>query len=1032
MRRSIALVTTAAIAAAAVIGGTVAPASALSEGVAFSADDLPTWQTDGIVYGMAGVRGVVVAGGTFDRLLPPAATGGAAVEQGTVAVLDAETGSPTACRLSVALAGGTPTIRSVVAAPDGATVYLGGNFSSIGGINVARVARLDPVACTVTPFRVNAVSSFVFGMVATPTTVYLAGEFTSVDGQTRNRFAAVDAATGALLPWRPDADANGRAVAVSPDGARVAIGGDFGTVNGQPSRSIAVVDAASGANVKTYPTLNPLKSATKSIWSDGLRFYVGNEGTGGNVFDGRFAVSWATLNEVWRDKCLGATQAVLEYRGTVYSASHAHNCTPNANAEFQDGKRNFFLAQGASTATQLGWYPTASDGIGEGIGPRALTIGIGATSGKAFLWSGGEFTRINGRNQQSLTRFGPDDVGAPPKVVLETESVTSGAVHLRFRSVVDPDDSTLTYRAYRDGAAEPFWTGTATSYWYSRPQITVVDTGTTPGTKHTYRVSVSDGVNDSGLSALVSGTAVVKGVDYSTRVTQDGAALYWRLGEKGTVNLSGFWARDRTGATTSGLNGLYQKGVTLGVPGALAGDVDTAALFDGSTGYVWGDQQRMSPTTYSAEAWIKTATTRGGKIIGYGNGRPRTDTYATLLSTAYDKHVYMDNTGRLNFGVKVGTAQVLRTPGAYNDDAWHHVVATQGVEGMRLYVDGALVAQNAVAGSERFYGNWHVGGDKLQSWPNQPTSAFFAGAIDEVAVYPTALTPQQVTDHNTLGRTGVATPGVDGTAPTPPGQVTAVQSGQSAAVSWSASTDAVGVTGYRVYRGQSPDFAADAANRVAEVTATSFTDAAPAPGTWYYRVDAIDAAGNASAASAAAGVSIAPTPPAQQVVAVPIAQDARTVEVTPNTNYDTDTQLSATGPTGSSPAESFLRLDLPPAPVGTTLTGASLAIRTSTDPSAGSVNRQYLALATGEWSAPTVTWNTRPVVTSARLGTLFGPTTANTPYTVPLDVAQLTPLLGSSQTLALVGSGPDNFRTFSSNAPAQPDRPVLLLTFAGG
>src|SRR5699024_954332 len=146
----------------------------------------------------------------------------------------------------------------------------------------------------------------------------------------------------------------------------------------------------------------PDTSVTKDIHADaGGVFYVANEGTGGGVFDGRFAVDWNTGEQVWRDSCLGATQALLTHQGTLYSASHAHDCT--ANNGFPDGKRNYFLAQSTATAELYGWYPTANDGIGEGIGPRALTVATGATTGEQFLWFGGEFTRINGQPQQGLT-----------------------------------------------------------------------------------------------------------------------------------------------------------------------------------------------------------------------------------------------------------------------------------------------------------------------------------------------------------------------------------------------------------------------------------------------------------------------------------------------------------------------------------------------------------------------------------------------------------------------------------------------------
>lgn len=72
-------------------------------------------------------------------------------------------------------------------------------------------------------------------------------------------------------------------------------------------------------------------------------------------------------------------------------------------------------------------------------------------------------------------------------------------------------------------------------------------------------------------------------------------------------------------------------------------------------------------------------------------------------------------------------------------------------------------------------------------------------------------------------------------------------------VSWSASSDNVGVTGYRVTRNGA---------LVATTTATSFSDTGLNPQTTYsYTVTAFDAAGNSSAPSAAASATTQPTPP---------------------------------------------------------------------------------------------------------------------------------------------------------------------------
>jgi chitodextrinase len=93
---------------------------------------------------------------------------------------------------------------------------------------------------------------------------------------------------------------------------------------------------------------------------------------------------------------------------------------------------------------------------------------------------------------------------------------------------------------------------------------------------------------------------------------------------------------------------------------------------------------------------------------------------------------------------------------------------------------------------------------------------------------------------------------------TPVGLTSPAQTSTTVTLSWTASTDNVGVTGYRVYRG---------ATLVGSPTGTMFTDTGLSPSTAYtYTVRATDAAGNTSPASAALTVSTGSPPPVGLVV----------------------------------------------------------------------------------------------------------------------------------------------------------------------
>ena len=117
----------------------------------------------------------------------------------------------------------------------------------------------------------------------------------------------------------------------------------------------------------------------------------------------------------------------------------------------------------------------------------------------------------------------------------------------------------------------------------------------------------------------------------------------------------------------------------------------------------------------------------------------------------------MRNDGRLMFGTHPGIVRTVTSPNAYRDGNWHHMVASQGWDGMKLFVDGQLVGALPDNTSQAYNGYWRVGGDNLASWPNRPSSDYFAGQIDEAAVYNRVLTSQEVSEHYLKG-TGVAAP----------------------------------------------------------------------------------------------------------------------------------------------------------------------------------------------------------------------------------------------------------------------------------
>jgi hypothetical protein len=257
--------------------------------------------------------------------------------------------------------------------------------------------------------------------------------------------------------------------------------------------------------------------------------------------------------------------------------------------------------------------------------------------------------------------------------------------------------------------------------------------GLIPATTYSVVVTATNSEASVASNAVVAVTTGSQST-YGQAVQADTPILWYRLDEA-----SGTTAWDSSGAVNTG---TYRGTVTLNVAGALSGAAtDAAVQLDGTSGYVSSSVPQSNPTLFSTEAWVRTTTTSGGMILGFGSGQ-------TGLSGQTDRVLYMTNAGTVVFGANPsGTAQTISSPSALNDGVWHHLVATLSPSGMALYVDGRAAASSSATGARNMSGFWRAGFDTLAGWPSAPLSNLLAGSLDEVAVYPTALTLSQVQAH---------------------------------------------------------------------------------------------------------------------------------------------------------------------------------------------------------------------------------------------------------------------------------------------
>ncbi|MDX3000089.1 laminin G [Kribbella solani] len=712
---------------------TLAPPAQSTES-SLSAVNGPAWQTNASVQGLAVANGKAYAGGRFTSVRPPgAAAGTGEVSQAYLAAFDASTGALVSS-FSPVLNG---QVYAVAASADGSRIFVGGDFTTVNGQTRNRIAAFDTATGALVANWKPSVSYRVKTIAVSGTTVYFGGSFGLVNSQTRNRLAAVSIDNATLLPWAPSVNGDVYAIDVADNGSKVYAGGQFSAVNGTNQNTVTSLDPVSGA-VLPFPGASavppPNGSCTtrvKAIDASGDTVYFGNGGDGGGCFDGTWAADIATNTLKWKNQCLGATEAVKVVNGWLYKGSHAHDCANQGAGGFPQGfGYRFLLSEKLSDGTLGSWFPNtdADPNSVTNVGPLAF-----ATGGND-LWVGGDFLNVNGSGQQGLTHFTNAAPGAAPAkpAKLQPYSVKPGAVEIHFPTVVDNDDSTLTYRLLKGFTNTTIATWTAKSTPWDRPWLHYTDTNVTPGEQTNYRIEVTDG------STTIRGNysdpitvATTASTAYDQIVNADGPQAYWRLGE--AVNATS--AVDASGQSNTGA----YSGVTLGGAGAIAGN--TAMTTSSSTGRMVGAKAYSMPQQFTVEAWVKqSGFNRGGRIIGFGNSKTGNS------GSGGDRMLYMRTNGSIVFGVNDGSQRTLTSTSGKNNGQWHHVVGTYDNGAMKLYVDGVLSGSALVGSASLYYGWWRVGYDLTNSWPGGGATQT-GMAIDEAAVYPYALLPTQVQSH---------------------------------------------------------------------------------------------------------------------------------------------------------------------------------------------------------------------------------------------------------------------------------------------
>jgi len=247
------------------------------------------------------------------------------------------------------------------------------------------------------------------------------------------------------------------------------------------------------------------------------------------------------------------------------------------------------------------------------------------------------------------------------------------------------------------------------------------------------------------LAQLVGAASVDAAIGYSSLVKDILKPVsYWRLGET-------------SGATTAvdemgNHDASYVASPTLGVPGLIDGDPDTAVRVDGSTQYV----DAGSPAglefggALSVTAWIQPDALPTGEGSFPGIAVVASQWYQ---STAHDRFLFALREGG-NLGIVVednaapGASSSLGT--ATMSPGERHFVAFTWVDGSpgtaKLYFDGDLDPFSSVGANRpntidtATSAHFRIGGQ----FSGYPANRAFEGIIDEVTVFDRELSPVEI------------------------------------------------------------------------------------------------------------------------------------------------------------------------------------------------------------------------------------------------------------------------------------------------
>ena len=223
-------------------------------------------------------------------------------------------------------------------------------------------------------------------------TVYIGGSFTTVGGLSRNHLAAINIKTGAVLNWNPNPDQDITSLAVNSNIVYAA--GFIATIGGQNRTAIAAIDIISGNVTSWNPVIKSKQPGFYSIIS--TLVYADNKlfVTGGYIDSINGQVVLPSDNAVI-DATTGQLVNWFSPNGKIYTALASNNLLYIGGAfnSILGQSRSCLAAINLSSNTLTNWNLNPDNAINKMIlkngkiyvGGNFSTIGAGFKNGLAYI-----------------------------------------------------------------------------------------------------------------------------------------------------------------------------------------------------------------------------------------------------------------------------------------------------------------------------------------------------------------------------------------------------------------------------------------------------------------------------------------------------------------------------------------------------------------------------------------------------------------------------------------------------------------------